>query len=654
MSTVLDRIAAPAPTTPAAPSGKVAVITVTTELAEAAATGTALRAEFMPNLIAVIDGERTGLYARRERQQYDPTTGDSDTIIVEELIVPWVAWVSTVVQNVTIQDGNFVKQDDPKFEVTIATPDGRVLLVKDLRATDAYTPTKLLDKAFAGLPEPDVMASTAVKNMLRTLGHAQRQTRLVTTKGGWADYEGRATFIEPLGSVDASGIHTEITFPITSTDRMAGATSTDLPANVGDIISAWFRLTPDRPDIALAMLALVAASCLRLDRRTGVWLIAPPKTGKSLFIGAWHAWFSKANRGGAFSLILAGKQSTPGGIGTRLARIGGIVTADDLRVTDGNAFQKAETIGQAVYASLDESKLNPDGGDRESKYGATQACVGLTTESLPTGNAMEAIASRVVTVELQPGDFDRTAGGAYDQWKPLMPGANAIRGAFLRWLAAKADSLGGLEQFTQWTTSYVQEEFMNLADEDGTVSREAEVVSVLKGGWNLLTEFLAENGYDLEAPEGAWETLLGESGRRSREANPVVGVLNWIRENIGRKGHFVAAANEDQTPKNGAHLLGWKDTAVGKQGVGEQWGLINEEQGLVFIPMGVLTDASARWDNTTRPLVASQVRNGLGAIPEVLSGSAERVPMEYARAFGWDERSRKRGAVVSVDWLLNG
>lgn len=270
MSTVLDRIAAPAPTAPAAPSGDVAVITVTPELAEAAATGTALRVEFMPNLIAVIDGARTGLYGRRERQQYDSATGASDTIIVEELIIPWVAWVSTVVQNVTIQDGNFVKQDDPKFEVTIATPDGRVLVVEDLRATDAYTPTKLLDKAFAGLPEPDVMASTVVKNMLRTLGHAQRQTRLVTTKGGWVNYEGRATFVEPLGSVDASGIHSEITFPITSTDRMAGATSTELPANVGQIIDAWFRLTPNRPDIALAMLALVAASCLRLDRRTGV------------------------------------------------------------------------------------------------------------------------------------------------------------------------------------------------------------------------------------------------------------------------------------------------------------------------------------------------------------------------------------------------
>lgn len=653
MSTVLDRIAAPAPTTPAAPSGDVAVITVTPKLAEAAATGTALRVEFMPNLIAVLDGEKTGLYARVTEQRINEL-GEFRDHVVDRLIIPWVAWVSTVVQNVTIQDGNFVKQDDPKFEVTIATPDGRVLVVEDLRATDAYTPTKLLDKAFAGLPEPDVMASTAVKNMLRTLGHAQRKTRLVTNVGGWANYNGKATFVEPLASVDANGLHNEISFPITSSDRMAGATSTELPANVAEVMDAWFRLTPTRPDVALALLALVAASCLRLDRRTGVWVIAPPKTGKSLLIAALHAWFSKANRGGAFSLILAGSKASPGAIGARLARIGGIVTADDLRVTDGNALQKAETIGQGVYSSLDEAKLNPDGGDRESKNGATKACVALTTESLPEGNAMEAIRSRTVTTEIEPGEFDRAAGGGYDQWKPFMEAANSIRGAFIKWLASKADALGGLEQFTEWTTSYVQDSFVALADEDGTVSREAEVVSVLQGGWNLLAKFLAENGYDLEAPEGAWETLLGESGRRSREANPVVGVLNWIRENIGRKGHFVAAASEDQTPKNGAHLLGWKDTAVGKQGVGEQWGLINEEQGLVFIPMGVLTDASARWDNTTRPLVASQVRNGLGAIPEVLSGSAERVPMEYARAFGWDERSRKRGAVVSVEWLLNG
>lgn len=653
MSTVLDRIAAPAPTTPTQPSGDVAVITVTPELAEAAATGTALRVEFMPNLFAVLDGEKTGLYARVTEQRINEL-GEFSDHTVDRLIIPWVAWVSTVVQNVTIQDGNFVKQDDPKFEVTIATPDGRVLVVEDLRATDAYTPTKLLDKAFAGLPEPDVMASTAVKNMLRTLGHTQRNTRLVTNVGGWANYNGKATFVEPLASVDANGLHNEISFPITSADRFAGATSTVLPRNVSEVMDAWFRIAPNRPDIPLALLALIAASCLRLDRRTGVWLIAPPKTGKSLLMSALHAWFSKASRGGAFSLILAGNKASPGAIGARIARIGGVVTADDLRVTDGNAFQKAETIGQAVYSSLDESKLNPDGGDRESKYGSTKACVTLTTESLPTGNAMEAIASRVVTVELQPGDFDRTAGGGYDQWKPFMGAADAIRGAFIQWLAAKADALGGLEQFTEWTTSYVQEEFVNLADEDGTVSREAEVVSVLKGGWNLLAEFLAENGYDLEAPENAWEMLLGESGRRSREANPVVGVLNWIRENIGRKGHFVVAASESQTPKNHPHLYGWKETAVGKQGVGEQWGLVNEEQGLVFIPMGVLTDASARWDNTTRPLVASQVRNGLGAIPEVLSGSAERVPMEYARAFGWDEKSRKRGAVIRTEWLFNG
>lgn len=652
MSTLLDRIAVQdAPSNAPAPT-EVAVINTTPELVEVANAGGALRVEFMPNFIAIIDGARTGLYARVTEQAYDATTGKSTDRIVERLIVPWVAWVSTVVQTVTITDGKFVKQGDPEFEATIVTPDGRVITVEKLRATDAYTPVKLLDRAFAGLPEPDVMASTPVKNMLRMLGHAQRETRLVTTKGGWAEYNGRATFVEPLGSVDANGLHNEITFPITSADRMAGATSATLPSNVGAVIDAWFATTPNRPDIALSLLALVAASCMRLDKRTGVWLIAPPKTGKSLLIGALHAWFSKASRGGAFSLILAGSKSTPGGIGTRLARIGGILTADDLRVTDGNAFQKAETIGQGVYASLDESKLNPDGGDRESKYGSTQACVALTTESLPTGNAMEAIASRVVTVEITPGDFDRSAGGGYDQWKPFMGDANAIRGAFIQWLAAKADALGGLEQFTAWTTSYVQKVFMELADEDGTVTREAEVVSVLQGGWNLLAEFLAESGYELEAPDGAWEMLLGESSRRSHEANPVVGVLNWVRENIGRKGH-IAAVGDTQQPKKGAHLYGWKDAGMGKQGVGEQFGLINEAEGLVFIPMGVLKDASAKWDNTTRPLQASQIRNGLGAIPEVLNGNKERMPMEYARAFGWNEGNRKRGAIVRAEWLLN-
>lgn len=114
------------------------------------------------------------------------------------------------------------------------------------------------------------------------------------------------------------------------------------------------------------------------------------------------------------------------------------------------------------------------------------------------------------------------------------------------------------------------------------------------------------------------------------------------------------------TPKNNggqnapkfSELFGWKTAGMTPQPTGEQFGIIDEESGLAFIPMGVLTDASKAWDPSTKSLTAAQIRNGLGAHPEVLSGSAERVPMEYARKFGWDEKSRKRGAVVPVEWLL--
>lgn len=627
-------------------------------LHEAAKTGGTARVNITPKVFARIDGNKTGLYAMVTRREYDPETGKTVEWEAEEAIVPWVAFVSAQVKRVTIRDGKFQKKADPQFEVTIVTQDGRVIVVDELTAKQAYNPIEVLNAASAGLPEPELLQMTPVKNMLRTLGHAQQKTRLSTDRGGWVDYEGSATFVEPLASVDARGLRADIVFDIPTADRHAGAVSVDLPADVDEVIKAWYGVAPGRPDLQTALLALVAASCMRLERRTGVWLIAPPKVGKSLEMKAFHPWLSRPTRGEAFSLNLAGRKSSPGGIGTRLARIGGIVTGDDLRITDNNAAEKAEVIGQGVYQALDEAKQNPNGEDRLPTYGPTQACALITGEASLTGNAAEAIVGRMVTIELTAGDIDRTVGGGYDNWKKFMVQANAIRGAFVRWLAGKADQLGSLDEFTEWTSSKVQAHYAALADADGTVSREAEVVSVLMGGFSLLAEFLAENGHRLEAPEGAWRALLGESTRRSHDSNPVVGILDWVRSNIGRKGHIVRHG-ENPVPSAGAHLFGWKTAGMHPQPTGEQFGVLQDDlsvvpggKALVFIPMGVLVDASARWDPSTKPLTAAQIRNGLGAHPDVLSGASERIPMEFARAFG-SEKNRPRGAVVTAEWLLD-
>lgn len=653
MNTAVTRVM-----TPAATETERAIANLGTpalELHEAAKTGGTAKVDLSPKVFARIDGNKTGLYAIVTRREYDPQTTKTVEWDAEEVIVPWVAFVSAQVKRVTIRDGKFQKKTESQFEVTVVTPDGRVIIVDELTAKQAYNPIEVLNAAAAGLPEPELLQMTLVKNMLRQLGHAQQKTRLSTDRGGWVNFEGSATFVEPLTSVDVRGLRSDIVFDIPTADRHAGAVSVDLPANVDEVIKAWYGVAPGRPDLQTALLALVAASCMRLERRTGVWLIAPPKVGKSLELKAFHPWFSRAMRGEAFSLNLAGRKSSPGGIGTRLARIGGIITGDDLRITDNNAAEKAEVIGQGVYQALDEAKQNPNGEDRLPTYGPTQACALITGEASLTGNAAEAIVGRMVTVELTAGDIDRTVGGGYDHWKKFMVQANAIRGAFVRWLAGKADLLGGLDEFTEWTTSKVQAHYEALADADGTVSREAEVVSVLMGGFALLAEFLAENGHTLEAPEGAWASLLGESTRRSQESNPAVGILDWVRGNIGRKGHFVAVEknNGGQNAPKFAAMFGWKTNGMYPQPTGEQFGIIDEESGLAFIPMEVLVDASEKWDQSTRKLTAVQIRNGLGAHPDVLSGASERCPMEYARLFGWDINSRKRGAVVRADWLLN-
>lgn len=620
---------------------------------------------------AYLGGPKTGLYERERLTKpvvVQRADGTQETVEwSESVIVPWVAVKIRGYSEVVIRDGEFSETGNASYDVLVLAPHGQKV-IRRMPAADAANIAKVLDAASSlGLPEPEAYNITRVRNMLRMLGAADCPMETEILVGGWADTEDGASFIEPLGTTTEHGVSEKYRVKVEGADRHIGVTGIST-ANATETLRRYFAVAPDRLDLTLAGIASVMASCIGLKRRTTLYLAAQPGSGKSVMLTVLMAWSNARERDEEMSMSMESDDtaSVPA-IYARMAIVAGNCFFDDLMYSDKSAFGRINAISRAGYLSSVRSKSGNDGREREQVYGGTQTLAVVSAEAIPEGPQTRSIVERMVICQMLKGDLhwsDRNGvRNPVDVWKQeTADAANHLRGAFIQWLATKANRLGGARALREWADGLRAKHRMEMGG--GQMTREADVVSVLAAGWEAFTQFLAESGIDLpvtqDAIDSAFHTLLVNSQQRGAEANPVRRMLEHLRDSTS-DGYFTDL--EDKAPggtltgdrvKLNPGELGWRFeegrgwTSRG----GQHFGYVSQDGKYALLLPAAIKWAKRTYDPTrTFPLNDTQVGASLDdlmqeglVIQHTYSGKAKT-----GRPLGFNE---KRGVIVPLEWLL--
>lgn len=623
-------------------------------------------------LRAYIGGSKTGLYVRTKLPVPMEATLSDGTVErathAEERIVPWVTVRTRAYAEVAFKDGQFEETGDASFDVLVVAPHGQ-RVIRKMPAADAASITRVLEAAATlGLPEPQVYHTVHVRNMLRMLGttDCERETDAVT--GGWVELpdEG-AAFLEPQGTISESGVSAAYRVKVEGSDRFAG-TKTISTDGADETMRAWFEVLPERLDLAVSSLGAVMASHLGLQQRTTLYIAAEPDSGKTMFLGALMGWSSEPGRRGEPSANLyADATASDVAIHDRMSIMAGVTYWDDLRFSHPKAFGFIDLISRGCYQPERRTKSAGAGkGERKQVLGATKTLSILTAEALPEAAQMGSVLSRIVIVGMRAGDLDwnndESGSNALKRWTRIhAPRANALRGAFVQWLAKLANEAGGVEAFQQMMTERVEDTMQKL-DANG-VSRQAQVVSVLRTGWDMFVEFLATIGVELpvsaDAVEQAWTTVLQNAWKRGAEVNPVRRMLEHVRDSIG-DGYFEAA---DSTVPGSDVTKGFQynagDLGYRRDGEGRWQPKSNRAFGYVSLDgkYALITPAAIKWAKATfdpsksLPLADPQIGAGFdrlekdGIVLDHTFGDRPKTGM----SFGF---KRRPGVVVPMEWLI--
>lgn len=608
---------------------------------------------------AYIGGPRTGLYERTRLAAAVTLPNGEVHEWSEKLIIPWVAVRTRAYVEVVIKDGQFAETGVALFDVLVISPTG-TRTIRRMAANDAANIGKVLDSAATlGLPEPEVFHTTAVRNMLRTLGASEAPLETEVLTGGWVDLDGRAAFIEPLGTTYATHINDDYRVKVEGADRWIGSTGASIE-NAAETIAAWFAVTPNRPDLAIATLSAVMASVLGLKKRTTLYLAAQPGSGKSVLLSSMMAWSNDPRREGEMSMSLESNDSASVvAIYARMAIIAGNGFFDDLIYSDRTAFGRINAISRGAYLSSVRSKGTTDGREREQVYNGTQSVPVVSAEALPENAQTRSIIERMAICQLRKGDveisdaFGRQNG--VDAWRAHhSTNANHLRGAFVQWLAARADDLGSTAALREWTNA--QRKAAEVTMGSGAMTREVEVTSVLRAGWDVFCMFLAEHDVALpltdEEIEEAFNTLLVNAQQNSVDANPVRRMLEHIRDSTS-DGYFTNAADEGvpfADRNGGPSQFGWiKNGSEWTKKGGQHFGYISDTH-ILLLP------AAMKWASRTYdashalPLNQAQVGAGLddlvneGVVVEHTWTTKDKTSLPYGF-------KRKRGVVLPIAFI---
>lgn len=570
-------------------------------------------------------------------------------------IANWIGWHRKVT-TIMSADANGIEFEvaPARYEVQLVDERGRRKSREDLSVEQATDPKQVLNKIDLGLALPEIPRDKArAETMLRTTGRidATEYSQRYATVGWMRDPEvGRHVYLAPAGSVDAEGVTHRLTVgaPAGSDAGALNPAAEDLgfpsiaegPEQVRQTagsLSAFFRLTPRRPEVAYALLGLLFASVLGLSRRATIALIATPQAGKSLLMAAIQAFISGVVNGSEFTGGAVGKGTTPNAAMVKLSWLRHTLGCwDDFRA-EANPIDNARV--KSVVSLILQASYGSDGSQKGTREGGLRAQQLAQTTSIFTGEgtpSSEGLVSRLIHIALDEGDVAKSPRGQspYDEFvRVWAPEARRLFGGYVSWLANKIDELGSLKAFTRMNDVHRTEWTA------GGEGRASETVSMIALGWRRLREFAVEFGFDELLPSEAevdsqLKKLVEANREQISDANPALVILGRIRDLIASGlGHI--DGHDTKMPLD-PHIHGWRRNSYGEWAPGgPKLGVRSADGEVVVVTSASILDAARSLDMKDIP--KDQIERG--ALAFVVSGTKPggRVPASILtdRIRGW-------------------
>jgi hypothetical protein len=405
-------------------------------------------------------------------------------------------------------------------------------------------------------------AQDRVREAIQHLSRSAKE-RMVFTHTGWRKLNGIWCYLHGGGAIGG-------------TQAMEVDLGSDLaryclpdpggPDEIREAAQASLRLMDIGPwEVTAPLLACVylapLADLLKLDFT--LWLLGQSGALKSSLAALVMSHFGKFDR-----KTLPGQWSSTANALERRA----FILKDALFVIDDYApphnaksahelEAKAHRVCRAAGNRAGRQRLTSDASERQTY---DPRCLLLSTgEVLPTGQSLLA---RLFPVEVGKGQIDLARLSAAQGEKEVYP---RVISAYLASLAPRLDET--LEVVADLWAGY------RVAAQAGRHSRVPEMIAWLAVGFELFTNFLADNGtitsddaYDMQ--QRAWQVFmaLGAShGKRIEGERPTLRFLNVLRELLVQ-GRVYIRNMAGQCPENWREL-GWQDydeTAPGAEFIG--------------------------------------------------------------------------------------
>jgi hypothetical protein len=616
------------------------------------------------NTHVVIGGPNHGLYITKTVER----NGEKKTY--EEKITDWIAWPAEVMTRLRINDRCHPETvGDEEYTCEVVTSTGRHYVRPGYAAKDAASASTVIDTCHAGVELPVSQSHVKVaNNMLRTLGHNDQRKNAEYASMGWCYVDGETpVYLAPHGSITPDGVIDSYTVGAYGGDdaglgaamRRTGFADATLPVHeAAKAIELFCKIAPHRPEIAIALIGLMASAPLRLSTRAVVVITGETDAGKTLLSSAVQTFFADVAVGQKEAASLYIPSSSPvGAAGVTAWYRDGLAVCDDYRRDDSNKqanetmAQILSTVVQAAYGAAPSAKATQTGGMRESR---DQAASALITAEVSADQS--AIRNRGITLTLAKVDRVTTPGGAIDIFKRAADtgAARSLMAHYITYLARRATMYpDGLARMKKAMTTRSQRNYVSLSRTTG--GRASETVAALMTGWETFREFAKDAGIESVLPskktvETALRSLAASNASLAAEADPGRRVLDQMAAMLaGNTAHLVA--HHGGQPDLDGHSLGWVATTTHSfSGTTTRWdakgpmlGTLSEDGTVVVVGKTGVQAAmpGARLDG----LAPSQVYEALGRLTVQGTNPGGHCPTSLGI------KSRPEGYVVPVALL---
>jgi putative DNA primase/helicase len=591
-----------------------------------------------------------------------------------ERVASWAA--VRVRQRRTLLNGRPV--GDPTYDVVVFDGAGSVEIA---RLTDEEsTSVRRLRRDFPRVTKAAPANAYALENIITALVEPE----ITTTYGdtGFVREPGGYRWCGTAGSITRGGIDRELAAELPSSGPGTYAGQHGWPAAsdaisaadaVGRTLDGLLAVVPARPELAVAVLAVPAAAALEPPSSTMLMLEGEPGGGKTLLLQTIGSFVAAepvlATDGASAHVTLAAQNSTARGAVARAGLLRGVpFIADDLKTTgedetDRAAKKIASQLFSVCYGGGDSSKLDRDSQLAETTSQTPRTVMVLTCETAEMLG--QSARQRGVALRLYEGDVDLRPGGGFDRWKGLVHDGvpQALHAHLIRWMCHQLDLgdtgalPGGLEVTADRLRTAARQ---THADEN--VSRADKNASVLRAGWLLLEQFIAEEAPQhlarFQALTPHWQTVTEIAAGVAAEADLTGQLLQMIRDAVDGRRAYIETGDGLQPPGRdwgiwgylsapGAGTHGWKPPLI-------QLGKASDDGRRIVVSYSAVdqlskgTRLAAKTEGERDRALAKVALNGERAIVRT-----KRVPMELRREM-WPGRElppSPRGFVLDAELL---